>query len=584
VNTLAKFPAAICKYVRTIFRAAKRRLPTVLCVGVNALVLTTASAAEIADLVIINGSVYTVARPNRVVTAVAIRHGLVWKLGSDAEIVHWVGATTTTVDLHGATAFPGFKDSHAHLLDLGLARMQVDLEGAADFDEVVKRVQPAVAASRSGDWIVGNGWHEEKWTHPPPDAVHGFPVHQRLSTTTPNNPVVLNRADGHALLANARAMELMHITAETPSPPGGLIVHDEKGAPTGVFVDNAMDLVKVPAESPETKRKAWALAFSEALRSGLTAVDEPGLGVEDVRLLKELAAEDKIPLRLYVMLGGWDTLQHVDRPEIGLDHGMLTIRAVKLYADGALGSRGAALLAPYDDDPGNTGLIVTPVDELRKAMDYAFNHGFQVATHAIGDRGNRLILDLYQETQARDPSKTDLRWRIEHAQVLSAQDIPRFAKLGVIASMQTVHATSDRPWAPDRIGIERVKEGAYAWRKLLATGAHIANGTDAPVESIDPIRNFYAAVTREDEKGNPPGGFDPEEKMTPEEALRSYTIEGAYATFTEHEAGSIEIGKNADLVVLSKDIMKIPERDILKTKVVMTIVGGKVVYDASKAH
>jgi predicted amidohydrolase YtcJ len=379
-------------------------------------------------------------------------------------------------------------------------------------------------------------------------------------------------------------MELMHVTAATPSPPGGQIIRDAKGQPTGVFVDNAMDLIKVPVESPDTKRKAWALAFSEALRSGLTAVDEPGLGLEDVELLKELAAEDKIPLRLYVMLGGWPTLQHVDRPEIGLDHGMLTIRAVKLFADGALGSRGAALLAPYKDDPGNTGLLVTPPDELRKAMSYAFDHGFQVATHAIGDRGNRLILDLYQETQARDPGKTDLRWRIEHAQVLSAEDIPRFAKLGVIASMQTVHATSDRPWAPDRIGIERVKEGAYAWRKLLLTGAHIANGTDAPVESIDPIRNFYAAVTRQDEKGNPPGGFDPEEKMTREEALRSYTIEGAYATFTEHESGSIEIGKNADLVVLDKDIMTVAAPDILKTKVIMTIVGGKIVYDARKAH
>jgi predicted amidohydrolase YtcJ len=553
-------------------------------VALGAIALDGSADVCAADLVLRNGNIRTVDASRLVVDAVAIEKGRISAVGTDAQSTLWIGPSTTVIDLHGRAVYPGFKDSHAHLLELGLSRLSVDLEGARDFDEVIAHVKRVAATRKAGTWILGRGWHEEKWTHLPGDAVHGFPVHQALSAATPNNPVVLERADGHALLANARAMQLMQINSKTSAPTGGQIIHDSAGEPTGIFVDDAMDLIKVPPPSVETKRKAWDLAFRQALRSGIIAVDEPGLSLADITLLKQLGSEGRVPIRIYAMLGGWSVLQHFDRPEIGLDHGFLTIRAVKLYADGALGSRGAAMLAPYNDDPRNTGLLVTPVDELRKSTSYAFDHGFQVATHAIGDRANRLILDLYQEAQSKDPTRTDLRWRIEHAQILSAQDIPRFEKLGIIASMQTVHATSDRPWAPARIGMERIKEGAYAWRKLLATGAHIANGTDAPVESIDPIRNFYAAVTREDEKGNPPGGFDPEERMTRDEALRSYTIEGAYATFTEKESGSIEVGKNADLVVLSEDIMTVPDHDVLKAKVLMTIVGGEILYDASHSR
>jgi predicted amidohydrolase YtcJ len=527
-----------------------------------------------------NGRIYTVNLAQPLVEAVAIRDGHVAAVGSNLDTKAWVAPKTRVIDLHGRAAFPGFKDSHAHLLSLGLSRLNVDLVGAQDFDEVIARVRRQAALQPPGTWILGRGWHEEKWAHPPAVTVRGFPVHKVLSAVTPDNPVVLKRADGHALIANARAMALMHIDARTPAPPGGEIVHDAQGNPTGVFVDNAMDLIRPPPPSVELKRRAWALAFEECLRSGLTAADEPGLDFDDVALIKQLGVERRIPIRLYVMLGGWRTLRRFDHPEIGLVGGFLTIRAVKLYADGALGSRGAALLSPYKDDPGNTGLLLTPVDELRQAIKYALDHGFQVATHAIGDRANREMLDLYEEIGSTALRKNDLRWRIEHAQVLTASDIPRFAKLGVIASMQTVHATSDRPWAADRIGIERVKEGAYAWRKLLSSGAHIATGTDAPVERIDPIRNFYAAVTRMDMNGNPPGGFDPEERMTREEALRSYTIEGAYATFTEREAGSIEVGKNADLIVLSRDIMRLPAREILDAKVVMTLVAGRIAWEA----
>jgi predicted amidohydrolase YtcJ len=536
------------------------------------------NAHAAAEFVLRNGSIYTVNPAQPVVSAVAIAGGHIVAMGADADSPKWIDSATRVFDLEGRPAFPGFKDSHAHLLALGLSRLEIELADAPDFDEVIARVLRAAATQPAGSWIIGRGWHEQKWVHPPATTVSGFPVHQALSAATPKHPVVLSRADGHALIANARAMALMHITAKTRAPPGGRIMHDAHGEPTGVFIDRAMSLIEPPAPSRTTKRRAWELAFAECLRSGLTAVDEPGLDRADVALIKQLAAEGGVPLRLYVMLGGWPTLRHFAHPEIGLAHGFLTIRSVKLYADGSLGSRGAALLAPYADDPGNSGQLITPTEELRRAASYALAHGFQVNTHAIGDRGNRLMLDLYEETEAKDPRQRDLRWRIEHAQILSERDIPRFGKLGIIASMQPIHATSDRPWAPQRIGMVRVKEGAYAWHKLLASGAHIAFGTDAPVESIDPLRNFYAAVTRMSPSGEPPGGFDPEERMTREEALRSYTLEGAYASFTEHEAGSIEVGKNADLVVLSKDIMQVPEDEILSARVVMTIVGGRIAW------
>jgi predicted amidohydrolase YtcJ len=531
-----------------------------------------------ADLFLQNGRIYTVNPRQPLAEAVAVRDGRVLEVGSTADLKHWVGKDTTVLELHGHPVYPGFKDSHAHVLSLGLSRLMLDLTGAGDFEEVVARVQKAAQGQPPGAWIVGSGWHEGKWSKAPADAVRGFPVHRSLSATTPNNPAMLERADGHAVLANAKAMELMHVTAATQAPSGGEIIHDAQGAPTGVFVDAAMDLIKPPPPSAQTKRRAWQIAFEECLRSGITAADEAGLDAEDIALLKQLGQEGRIPIRMYAMLSGWPTLQQFPQPQIGLANGFLTIRSVKLFADGALGSRGAAMLEPYEDDPGNSGLIVTPVEELRKAIGYALDHGFQVNTHAIGDRGNRLMLDLYEQALSRDLSGADHRWRIEHAQVLDGKDIPRLAKLGVIASMQTIHATSDRPWAADRIGIDRVKEGAYAWRKLLASGARIANGTDAPVESIDPIRNFYAAVTRMDDKGQPPGGFDPEERMTREEALRSYTLDGAYATFTEKQAGSIEAGKNADFVVLSRDIMQVPEAAILGARVEITVVAGRVLF------
>jgi predicted amidohydrolase YtcJ len=431
----------------------------------------------------------------------------------------------------------------------------------------------------TGTWLIGRGWHEAKWPRAPQDAVRGFPVHARLSALTPKHPVVLERADGHAVLVNARAMQAMGIGRETQAPDGGEIVRDAAGDPTGVFVDRATELIRPPAPTREEKKRALALAFDECLRLGVTMVHDAGVDTDTLGIFRELAAAGKLPVRVYAMLGGGDVLRTVERPEIGLGAGFLTVRAVKLYADGALGSRGAALLEPYADDPGNTGLLLTPPAELRSVVRLALERGFQVATHAIGDRGNRLVLDVYERELAGLP-KADRRLRIEHAQVLDAADIPRFARLGVIASMQAIHATSDRPWAPDRIGMARVKEGAYVWRKLLASGARITNGTDAPVEPLDPIRNFHAAVTRTDARGQPPGGFDPEERMTRVEALGSLTLEGAHAAFHEHELGALTPGRRADVVVLSADIMRVPEPGILSARIKYTIVAGRVAFRA----
>lgn len=526
-----------------------------------------------------NGDIYTVDSAQPRARAVAIRDGRIIAVGTDGDVVVHIGPSTETIDLAGRAAYPGFKDSHAHVLGLGFARLDVDLTDTRDFEDLIARIARVAQDRPRGSWIIGRGWHEAKWSRAPPDTVRGFPVHARLSAATPDHPVSLARADGHAVLANARAMQAMGVTRATAAPDGGEIIRTSTGEPTGVFVDQAENLIRPPPPTAQTKRRALVLAFSESLRSGVTTIDDAGADLDTIGIYKELGTAGQLPIRLNVMLAGYDTLRAFQRPETGLANGFLTIRAVKLYADGALGSRGAALLAAYSDDPGNSGLIVTLPEELEAAVRLALARGFQVATHAIGDRGNRLVLDLYERELAR-AGGGDRRLRIEHAQVLDAADIPRFARLGVIPSMQAIHATSDRPWAADRIGLARVKEGAYAWRKLLANGVRIANGTDAPVEPLDPIRNFYAAVTRMDEHGRPPGGFDPEERMTREEALRSLTLDGAFASFHERELGSIAVGKHADIVVLSSDIMSVPERRILDARVVYTVVGGKVSYRA----
>lgn len=539
----------------------------------------TARAAEPAELVLVGATVHTVdpARPRA--QGLAVRGGRIVAVGTNAEIRALAGAKTRVMELSGRTVVPGFDDAHAHLLGIGFARLDVDLVGTRSYAEVVARVAAAVKTRRPGEWIRGRGWHESKWDAPAPGAVRGFPTHQALSAVSPDNPVVLTRADGHATLANARAMALKGITRSTASPKGGELIQDAAGDPTGVFVDNAESLVEAPERTAAETRRALELAMDECLAKGVTSLTDAGAGMEAIALYREAAARGALRTRLYVMASGLGTMRALGRPEHGLGGGMLDVRAVKLYADGALGSRGAALLEPYTDDPGNRGLLVTPPEEILEAARFALANGFQVGTHAIGDRANRLVLDAYEKAFAERPETKDPRFRIEHAQILDRADIPRFARLSVLASMQGIHCASDRPWAPQRIGEARIAEGAYAWRTLLLAGARILNGTDAPVEDLSPIQNFHASVTRAGQDGRPPGGFDPEQKLARAEALRTMTLDAAYGSFAEREKGSIEIGKLADLVVLSQDILSVPDAALLQTEVLATIVGGRVLYE-----
>jgi len=552
-----------------------RRLAVSL--GALALAAPAAAATPPADLVLKNAIVHTVDAKRPRAEAVAVRANRIVAVGANVEVLPLVGPRTRVLDLAGRTLVPGFDDSHAHMLGIGFARLDVDLVGTRSYAEVVERVAKAVKTRRPGEWVRGRGWHEGKWDAPAPGAVRGFPTHAALTAASPDNPVVLERADGHAVLANAKAMASKGITRETRTPAGGEVIRNAAGEATGVFVDNAEGLVAPPERSPEDVRRALELAMDECLAKGVTSLTDAGAGTEVVALYREAAAARGLRTRLYVMAAGLPTMRALGRPDPG--NGMLAVRAVKLYADGALGSRGAALLEPYSDDPGNSGLLVTPPEGLLEAARFALAHGFQVGTHAIGDRANRIVLDAYETAFRENPAARDPRFRVEHAQILDAADIPRFGRLGVLAAMQGIHCPSDRPWAPGRLGDARVAEGGYVWRKLLDTGARILNGTDAPVEDVSPIQNFHATVTRQDEDGRPPGGFDPDQKLTRAEALRTMTLDAAYGSFAEVEKGSIEVGKLADLVVLSQDILAVSDEALMRTEVVATIVDGKLLYE-----
>jgi hypothetical protein len=557
-----------------------RRVPPCLASSALLLALPAATpAAGPADLVLQNALVHTVDAKRPRAEAVAVRGNRIVAVGSNADVRPLVGSRTRVLDLAGRTVVPGFDDSHAHLLGIGFARLDVDLVGTRRYAEVVERVAAALEGRPPGEWVRGRGWHEGRWETPAPGAVRGFPTHAALSAVSPDNPVVLERADGHAVLANAKAMALKGVSRETEAPKGGEIIRGPAGEATGLFVDNAQGLVEPPERSPDEVRRALDLAMDECLAKGVTSLTDAGAGADVLALYRKAAAAGELRMRVYAMASGLPTMRALGRPEVGLGGGRLTIRSVKLYADGALGSRGAALLEPYADDPGNSGLFVTPPTGILEAARFALAHGFQVGTHAIGDRANRVVLDAYEMAFRENPGARDPRFRVEHAQVLDAADIPRFGKLGVLAAMQGIHCPSDRPWAPRRLGEARVREGAYAWRKLLDAGARIANGTDAPVEDVSPLQNFYATVTRQDANGRPPGGFDPDQKLARSEALRTMTLDAAYASFAEGEKGSIEPGKLADLVVLSQDILAVPEPALLLTEVLATIVDGKVLYE-----
>ena len=536
-----------------------------------------------ADLVLTNGRIYTVDNARPVVSALAVRDGHVLFIGSDAEAKVFARPSTRVLDLHGAAVYPGFTDAHAHLLGLGVTLRRVNLAGSTSYDEVISRVQAFEKNVKPGEWILGRGWDQNRW------PVKEFPTQDALSRAFPNNPVVLTRIDGHALLANARAMQLAHVTANTPDPAGGRVIRDAAGAPAGVFVDNAQSLITraIPAATRAETRVAILAAITEANRWGLTGVHDPGENAETISIFEELAKAGNYSLRNYVMISdpGDPNSAAAQRnpyirrgPQSALYDAHLWVRAIKLYADGALGSRGAALLAPYSDEPTNSGLLVSRPEHIEAWAESALQRGFQVNVHAIGDRGNRIVLDAF-ETALRKYPKADHRFRIEHAQVISPQDIPRFAQLGVIPSMQATHQTSDMRWAESRVGPERIR-GAYAWRSLLNTGVVIPNGTDFPVEEVNPLLTFHAAVTRQDPTNWPAGGWYPEQRMTREEALQSMTIWPAYAGFQEKFLGSLTPGKYADFVVLDRDIMRVPDTEILGAHVISTWIGGKAVYQA----
>jgi predicted amidohydrolase YtcJ len=545
------------------------------------------SDKEPATMVIFGGTIYTMTEKMPVCEAIAVRNNKIIYAGSKVDAIRLMDDKTQMLDLGGKTLVPGFVEGHGHIIDFGYSEMNLKLAEASTYEDIIQMVKDAAAHAKPGEWIVGKGWHQDKWVTKPSPMVNGFPVHQKLSEVSPNNPVFLEHASGHAGLANARAMQLagvLQISRETPanvSVQGGEIIRDENGNPTGLFNENALELVSNLI--PRDDARALELALDACLKNGITSFHDAGAKRQHIELFKEFRAKQKLVPSLYVMLTGFDrdlVYEYFRRgPEIDPE-GILTIRSVKLNCDGALGSRGAWLLDEYTDQSGNYGMPTLPMDTVLKTSRLAIEAGFQVCSHAIGDRANREILDRYETAFRENPAKSaDHRFRIEHAQHLAPTDIERFGKLKVIPAMQAIHMSSDRPWAIERLGQKRIEEGAYMWQSLLKSGARIVNGTDAPVEPLNPIACFYASVTRKTLKKEPPEGYEPKERMTREQALRSYTLDAAYGAFEENLKGSIEPGKLADFTVLSKDIMTIPEDNILETEVVMTIVNGKVQFN-----
>ncbi len=543
------------------------------------------AAPEPADLVLVGGRVLTMTtsldRAPAEAEALAARDGRIVFVGSSKAARSLIGEDTEVLELDGRLVIPGFIEGHGHFWALGESKLMLPLDGAASWDEIVGQVAAAVAETPPGTWILGRGWHQSKWSQDAMPSVQGLPVHDSLSAASPQNPVLLTHASGHMAFVNARAMSLAGIDSRTPDPEGGEIVRDRDGEPTGALRETAENLVAglvARSTDPDYARRVVDLAGEECLAKGITSFQDAGSSFDVIDIYRRMATEGSLPLRLWVMvlasneaisssLGNYRMVGHGD--------GFLTVRAIKRSIDGALGSHGAWLIEPYEDLPESVGLNTTSLDVMEETARLAREHDVQLCVHAIGDRANRETLDLFERHLDGD---TRSRWRIEHAQHLHPDDIPRFAELGVIASMQGVHCTSDGPWVPDRLGAERSAEGAYVWRKLLDSGALVTNGTDAPVEDVNPIASFSASVSRRMANGEV---FGADQRMSREEALRSYTIDAAYAAFEEEEKGSLEIGKLADITVLSRDVMTVPEEDIPGAEVLYTIVHGRVAYRRS---
>jgi len=541
-----------------------------------------------ATLVLRNGKIVTVDASLPEAQAVAIRGDRIVAVGTDQAIRPYVGPATQVIDLRGQLAIPGLIESHGHFMGFGQSKLTLDLMDVKDWNEIVSMVAAAVKQAKPGEWILGRGWHQEKWASVPKPNVEGFPFHDELSKVSPNNPVMLTHASGHASFVNAKAMEAAGLTAKTPNPAGGEILKDATGRPIGLLRETASGIAGRALEAwrskkTEAERRADAfqqidLAVKASLEKGITSFHDAGVPFTTVDIYKQAAAHGLLGLRLWVMVRDSNenlAAKMAQYKAVGLFDHHLTIAAIKVTADGALGSRGALMLEPYADSPASVGLSTTALESIAVTAKIARDSGVQLCVHCIGDRANREVLNIYERAFQGVPDAKDLRWRIEHAQHLSGADIPRFGQLGVIPAMQGIHATSDAPYVLARLGAKRAEEGAYVWQKLMKSGAIIANGTDVPVERIDPMANFYATVTRKTKDGSV---FYGDQKMSRAEALKSYTWNGAYAAKEETLKGSITVGKLADITVLSKDIMTIPEDQIASTTTVSTIVGGKVVY------
>lgn len=527
-----------------------------------------------ADIVFTNGNVYTLDLETPMVEAVAVHAGRIVGTGSSRDLLKQYDAKQV-IDLAGKTMVPGFIDAHAHMNGLGEFMQSIVLVGVTSPEEVAALVRERTKKLSPGAWIYGRGWDQNLW------PTKQFPTKTLLDVVAPYNPVILGRIDGHAIWVNAKAMQIARVTRETKDPEGGKVVRDIGGSPTGIFIDHAKSLIEnfFPPQSPEEIERSLLLAARQCVKMGLTEVHDMGDSAE-IEIYKHLSDRNDLPIRVYAAIGteneGWRELLEKG-PIIGYSDDMFTVRAVKFYMDGALGSRGAALFDEYTDDPGNRGITRIAEDSLETAVRAAMRRGFQPCVHAIGDRANHIVLGVYERVLKSLP-KGDYRMRIEHAQVISPNDIPRFKQLGVLPSMQPIHATSDMYWAEARLGPERVR-GAYAWRSLLETSTIILGGSDFPNDNMNPLWGFYAAISRSDPTGYPAEGWYGKEKMTRDEALKAFTLWAAYGAFQDAMKGSIEIGKYADLTILSKDIMTSPPKDILTTEIEMTIVNGKIVYE-----
>lgn len=543
---------------------------------------------SIADLIIHNGQIATMDSNESMVNALAVADGKVIAIGTDEEILEMRNKATHVIKANQNFVMPGFIESHGHFSGLGSSLQNLNFLRSRSWDEIVEMVGEKVLESEKGEWIIGRGWHQEKWVRVPEEHIHGYPFHHELSEISPDNPVLLIHASGHATFANKAAMDVAGVNRETANPAGGEIVRDPQGNAIGVFEERAQNVIRrayqefLDGLSEEEKLAMWyegiELATQECLKKGVTSFQDAGSSLEWIDRYRGLAEEGKLGLRLWVMIrhGSEYLKDKLDPfPWVDLGDGFLTVRAIKSEVDGALGSFGAWLLEPYADKSDFIGQNTTQIEEVAAIASLANQHELQLCVHAIGDRANKVVLDLFEEEYNKS-SDTDLRWRIEHAQHLDTADISRFGELGVIASMQGIHCTSDAPFVEKRLGPERAKYGSYPWRSLLNSGAVICNGTDAPVEDVDPIESFYASVTRK----RSDNGFEfyPEQVMTRMEALHSYTTAGAYAAFEEDTKGSLEVGKMADIVILTNNLLTCDDNEILDTEVLVTIVNGEIKY------